>query len=52
MVKITKAALKGKDKEEFEKIIAAYEQEAQVFIDANNTTPPKELGNFEQVIEL
>ena len=52
MVKITKAALKGKDKEEFEKIIAAYEQEAQVFIDTNNTTPPKELGNFERVIEF
>ena len=52
MVKITKAALKGKDKEEFEKVMATYEQEAQAFIDANNTTPPKELGNFERVIEL
>lgn len=52
MVKITKAALKGKEKEEFAKVMAAYEQEAQVFIDANNTTPPKELGNFERVIEF
>ena len=52
MVKITKAALKGKDKEEFEKVMTAYEQETQAFIDANNTTPPKELGNFERVIEF
>lgn len=52
MVKITKAALKGKEKEEFAKVMAAYEQEAQVFIDTNNTTPPKELGNFERVIEF
>lgn len=52
MVKITKAALKGKDKEEFEKIMSAYEQEAQAFIDANNTTPPKELGAFEGIIEF
>ena len=52
MVKITKAALKGKEKEEFAKVMAAYEQEAQAFIDANNTTPPKELGAFEKVIEF
>lgn len=52
MVKITKSALKGKDKEEFEKIALAYEQEAQGFIDANNTTPPKELGEFENIIEF
>lgn len=52
MVKITKSALKGKDKEEFEKIALAYEQEAQGFIDTNNTTPPKELGEFENIIEF
>lgn len=52
MVKITKSALKGKDKEEFEKIALAYEQEAQGFIDANNTIPPKELGEFENIIEF
>lgn len=52
MVKITKAALKGKDKEEFEKIMSAYEQEVQAFIDTNNTTPPKELGAFEGIIEF
>lgn len=52
MVKITKAALKGKEKEDFEKIMVAYEQESQIFIDANNTTPPKELGEFENVIQF
>lgn len=52
MVKITKAALKGKEKEEFEKVMIAYEQETQSFIDANNTTPPKELEHFENTIEF
>lgn len=52
MVKITKAALKGKEKEEFEKVMIAYEQETQSFIDANNTTPPKELETFERVVEF
>ena len=52
MVKITKAALKGNDKEEFAKVMAAYEAELQGFIDTNNTTPPKELGNFEKTVEF
>lgn len=50
MVKITKTELKGKDKDDFFAAAKAHEIELQGFIDANNTTPPKELGNFENKV--
>ena len=52
MIKITKAALKGKEKEDFAGIMSAYESELQGFIDTNNTTPMRELGDFERTIEF
>lgn len=52
VVKITKTELKGKEKDEFTEAIKAHELELQAFIDANNTTPPRENTDFINKMEF
>lgn len=52
VVKITKTELKGKEKDEFAEAIKAHELELQAFIDANNTTPPRENTDFINKMEF
>ncbi len=51
VVKIAKSELKGKDKEEFKKLISQYEQTVQNHIRNNKPNPPKE-EEFENYIEF
>lgn len=52
VVKITKTELKGKEKDEFAEATKAHELELQAFIDANNTTPPRENTDFINKMEF
>lgn len=52
VVKITKTELKGKEKDEFTEATKAHELELQAFIDANNTTPPRENTDFINKMEF
>lgn len=52
VVKITKAALKPKEKEDFKNVMKSYEDEATAFINAGNTLPPRESTGLMKYVEF
>ncbi|WP_409513381.1 peptidoglycan DD-metalloendopeptidase family protein [Campylobacter sp. MIT 99-7217] len=52
VVRITKSELKGKKKEEFQKLMATYEDQVAKHLESNLGNPPQESIGFEKYIEF